>query len=312
MTSPVLAIVVPCHNEAANIDVLWQRMSSVLDTLDMSTKVLFVDDGSRDDTVARLRAIASSDTRLEIIALSRNFGKEAALTAGLDHAGNAAVILMDADLQHPPELIPKFIEAWRSGADMVYALRADRSDEGLAKRLFTRTFYGMLRRLGEVEIPADAGDFRLLDSRVVAALRALPERNRFMKGLYAWVGFRATAITYQVPKRERGSSSFSFARLLEFAILGLTAFSTTPLRLAAITGAATALLAMALALYELFHALALGTAPPGYTSTFLAVVFLGGLNLFFLGVIGEYLGRIYAEVKQRPVYIVRERVNSDP
>jgi glycosyltransferase involved in cell wall biosynthesis len=242
--------------------------------------------------------------RVKLIDLSRNFGKELALTAGLDHASGEAVIPIDADLQDPPELIGEFVRLWREGYDVVYGVRKLRTGDGLGKRLTARMFYHLFNSLTEVCIPENTGDFRLMDRRVVEALRRLPERNRFMKGLFSWVGFRQTGVEYDHDARAAGTSKFKFWKLWNFAIDGITAFSTLPLRVWSYVGVGISLLAFLYAMFIMFRTLAMGSDVPGYASLIVAVLFLGGIQLITLGVIGEYLGRLYAEAKQRPPYVV--------
>lgn len=301
---PTLSIVVPMHNEEAVADLFFDRMEAVLDDLGLSYEIVCVNDGSRDGTLAKVRARQAVNPRVKLIDLSRNFGKELALTAGLDHASGEAVIPIDADLQDPPELIGEFVRLWREGYDVVYGVRKLRTGDGLGKRLTARMFYHLFNSLTEVRIPENTGDFRLMDRRVVEALRRLPERNRFMKGLFSWVGFRQTGVEYDHDARAAGTSKFKFWKLWNFAIDGITAFSTLPLRVWSYVGVGISLLAFLYAMFIMFRTLAMGSDVPGYASLIVAVLFLGGIQLITLGVIGEYLGRLYAEAKQRPPYVV--------
>lgn len=301
---PTLSIVVPMHNEEAVADLFFDRMEAVLDDLGLSYEIVCVNDGSRDGTLAKVRARQAVNPRVKLIDLSRNFGKELALTAGLDHASGEAVIPIDADLQDPPELIGEFVRLWREGYDVVYGVRKLRTGDGLGKRLTARMFYHLFNSLTEVRIPENTGDFRLMDRRVVEALRRLPERNRFMKGLFSWVGFRQTGVEYDHDARAAGTSKFKFWKLWNFAIDGITAFSTLPLRVWSYVGVGISLLAFLYAIFIMFRTLAMGADVPGYASLIVAVLFLGGIQLITLGVIGEYLGRLYAEAKQRPPYVV--------
>ena len=301
---PTLSIVVPMHNEEAVVDLFFDRLERVLSGLGHSYEIVCINDGSRDGTLARLRARLSANPRIRIVDLSRNFGKEQALTAGLDFAAGDAVVPIDADLQDPPELIGEFVRLWRDGYDVVYGVRALRSGDSAGKRLTARLFYHLFNLLTEVRIPENTGDFRLMDRRVVDALRRLPERNRFMKGLFAWVGFRQTGVEYDHDARAAGASKFRFWRLWNFALDGITAFSTLPLRVWSYVGVVVSLLAFLYAGFILFWTLALGVDVPGYASLIVVVLFLGGIQLITLGVIGEYLGRLYAETKRRPPYVV--------
>lgn len=305
--SPDLSIVIPVYNEAANIAPLALRLRAVLDALPYTAEVLFVNDGSRDDTLARLRALADTWPAVRVIDLSRNFGKEAALTCGLSEARGRAVIAMDGDLQHPPETIPELVARWRDGYEMVFAQRRNRADQDLPSRLFVRAFYWVFDRLSEVRLPRDAGDFRLFDRKVVDALNALPERNRFMKGLYAWIGFRTAAVSFSCAERASGRSKWNRFRQLRFAVDALTAFSNLPLRIFGLAGVIVSTLAFLYIVIRLVRVLIYGIDVPGYESILAVVLFLGGVQLISLGVIGDYLGRVFNETKQRPLYIVRER-----
>ncbi len=301
-----LSIVIPIYNEAANLDEFFRRLLEVLERLAVSYEVVCVDDGSTDETLARLIERRARDPRLKILSLSRNFGKEVALSAGIEHSSCAAVIPIDCDLQDPPELIEEMVAQWRLGYDVVYATRHSRPGDGLAKRLSARMFYRLLDAVSEVPIPSDAGDFRLLDRRVVDALLRLPERSRFMKGLFAWVGFKQTELSFEREGRNAGSSAWTYWRLWNFALDGVTSFSSLPLKIWSYVGVVISLLAFAYALFLAVFKLARGINVPGYTSLMVVVLFLAGIQLITLGVIGEYLGRVYTEVKHRPLYLLRE------
>jgi polyisoprenyl-phosphate glycosyltransferase len=309
---PVLSVVIPIYNEEAMIPLLLARLGPVLAGLAASYEILCVNDGSTDRTAALLAAAHAADPRVKVLNFSRNFGKEIALTAGLDHASGAAVVPLDADLQDPPELIAAFLERWRAGYDVVYGVRHRRDTDSWLKRRSARAFYAFINRLAGIRIPADAGDFRLMDRRVVETLRRLRERDRFMKGLFAWVGFRQAEVAYDRPGRAAGTTKFSYWRLWNFALDGITGYSTLPLRVAGYLGGATALLALLYGLYLVFRTLFNGTDVPGYASLMVAVLFLGGVQLMVLGVIGEYLGRVYKEAKQRPLYIVESTLGLGP
>lgn len=302
---PTLSIVCPMRDEAEALPALASRLIAVLDACVDSFEIVCVNDGSSDDTLSALQAWRSRDPRVRVIDLTRSFGKEAALTCGIDHARGQAVVPIDADLQDPPELIPEMLRLWRSGFEVVLAQRVDRSGDGLLKRSSAAWFYRLHNRLADEPLPANVGDFRLLDRRVVDALKQLPERRRFMKGLFAWVGFRQATIPYTREPRRHGRSKFSGWRLWNFALDGITAFSTAPLRIWTYLGLAVALAAFVYGLAIIALVLVTGRDTPGYASLMTVVLFLGGVQLIGLGVLGEYLGRVHQEVKQRPVYLVR-------
>lgn len=311
----LLSVVAPMFNEEGGIDPFLARVEPVAEglvaPLGGSYEIICVDDGSTDGTLERLAAQRERNPAIKIVALSRNFGKDIALSAGLDHAAGAAVVPIDADLQDPPEVIPELFAKWLEGYDVVFATRASRAGDGLLKRLTSACFYRLHNKLAEVDIPNDTGDFRLMDRRVVAALGRLPERNRFMKGLFAWVGFRQAAVAYQREARAHGSSKWRYWNLWNFAIDGITSSSTWPLRVWSYFGAVISLCAFAYAGYMIVRTLAFGADVPGYASLMVVVLFMGGINLLTLGIIGEYLGRAYMEVKGRPLYLVRESLGFD-
>jgi glycosyltransferase involved in cell wall biosynthesis len=300
---PAISCVVPAFNEAANLGPLLSALTAVLAGLTPRWEVIVVDDGSRDNTAQAL-APWLQRPGVRCLRLSRNFGKEAALTAGIDHAQGDVVVLIDADLQHPPAMIAQMLDAWRQGADMVCTARASRSDEGWRKRLGTWLFYRLVNTHSHAPIPVDAGDFRLMDRRVVDALKSLPERNRFMKGLYAWVGFRTTIIPYTPAERHAGHSSFSMRRLSSLAFTGVTAFTNAPLRLWSALGASIAAAALLFATWIVVDHFIEGHDVPGWATLVVGLAFSTGVQLLSVGILGEYIGRIFDEVKQRPVYIV--------
>ncbi len=302
---PTLSLVVPMFNESGNIDHLFARLSSVMAGLGVSYEIVCVDDGSRDDTVARLVEHHQRDPRIKVVELSRNFGKELALSAGLRHTSGQAVVMIDADLQHPPEKIADMLEKWRDGYEMVIALRTDRENEAAWKRACARAFYRLFAQMSEVSLPQGAGDFRLLDRKVVDVLNAMPEHTRFMKGLYAWVGFRQTTIPYEVAPRAAGETKFNVFRLWRLAIDGITSFTSVPLKIWTVIGSVAATIGLFYGLIIIAKTIFLGRDVPGYPSLMVAVLFFGGVQLIGLGVIGEYLGRVFAEVKKRPLYVVR-------
>lgn len=302
----LISVVVPFHDEAAGIEAFYRELCFVLDRLaDHRFEVICVDDGSRDETLAKLLALIERDSRVRVLELSRNFGKEAALTAGIDASRGDAVIPMDADLQDPPELIARLIEAWLGGADVVLARRTDRSTDSFLKRKTAELFYRVHNRVSSVKIPENVGDFRLLDRVAVEAVKTLPERQRFMKGLFAWIGFKTVTVDYARGPRAAGSGKFSGWRLWNFALEGITSFSTVPLRVWTYIGGLGALMTFLYAVYIVLRIVILGVEVPGYASLLVAVLFLGSLQLLSVGLLGEYIGRIYLETKQRPVYVVR-------
>lgn len=302
---PEISVVVPLLDEQENVDELHRRLTASLDRLGLAAEVVLVDDGSRDATPLLIEALAASDPRVVAIHLSRNFGHQAAVTAGLDRAKGRAVVVMDADLQDPPELIPDLLRLWREGNDVVYAVRR-RRQEGLLKRLAYAAFYRLLGKLGDHDIPRDAGDFCLMDRRVVEAMKALPERVRFVRGLRAFVGFRQVGLAYDRPGRAAGASKYTLGKLVRLAVDGLVSFGGRPLRLVTYLGLATAAIALGLTAWAVADAISTRTAPRGWASLIIVVLFLGSIQLLSLGVIGEYLRLIFLEAKGRPSYIVRE------
>jgi len=306
-----LSLLVPVFNEEAAIPQFLDSLGPVMTKLGMRWEVLFINDGSTDGTLDILQALRRDHNEIRVIDFSRNFGKEAALTAGLDFSRGRAVIPIDVDLQDPPEIIGEMVEKWREGYEMVFAVRARRDSDSQLKSFSARLFYRLYNWMSKVEIPPDAGDFRLLDRRVVEEIRRLPERNRFMKGLFVWPGFRQAVVSYERQPRSRGTTKFSYWRLWNFAIDGMTSFSTLPLRLWSYVGGAVALISFLYAIFLIGRTLIYGADVPGYASLMVVVLFLGGLQLLTLGIIGEYLGRTYEEVKGRPIYIVRETYGLD-
>lgn len=302
-----LSCVVPCKNEAKNLELLLPRLKELLPTLGLNWEVLLVDDGSTDDTAA-LGAAWTREPGFRLVQLSRNFGKEAAITAGLEAAHGGVVAILDADLQHPPELIGDMLARWREGADVVYAVREDRSDESFVKRTGTDLFYRLMNVGDRFEVPPGAGDFRLMDRAAVNALLALPERRRFMKGLYAWVGFKSVALPYVPEARAHGRTHFSLRRLIGLSLDGLTSFTTWPLRIVSAVGAVMALLGFAYGAYISIDYLLNGNEVSGWTTIVVTMMFFFGMQMLFTGIIGEYIGRVFEEVKQRPVYVVRREL----
>jgi glycosyltransferase involved in cell wall biosynthesis len=299
-----LSIVVPMLNEQAACGQFFQTIVPILSTLTEHYEIICVDDGSTDDTPEVVLQWHARDRRIKLVRLSRNFGKDVALTAGLDHATGDAVIPMDVDLQDPPALIPALVEQWRLGFDTVLAVRTKRHSDTFLKRVTAQWFYDVIGRMSEVPVVKNAGDFRLLDRKVVDVLRRLPERNRFMKGLYAWAGFTQAFVPYERPPRARGTTKFRYWKLWNFALDGIFSFSTLPLRMWTYLGVTVALLAVAYGAYIVIRTLIFGVDVPGYASLLVAILFLSGINMVGLGVLGEYLGRVFLEVKQRPLYVV--------
>ncbi|MBW4655474.1 MAG: glycosyltransferase family 2 protein [Kaiparowitsia implicata GSE-PSE-MK54-09C] len=300
-----LSVVIPLFNEASNIEHLFERLEAVLNRLSLSYEIVCVDDGSRDNTLGLLIGHRYRNPRIKVLSLSRNFGKEIALSAGLDYTVGAAVVPMDADLQDPPELIETLLAKWREGFSVVYAVRRSRQGDDWLKRTTARAFYRVIHRMSDVSIPQDTGDFRLLDRQIVNILKQMPERTRFMKGLFAWVGFKQTAVLYDRPPRLDGRSSWNYWKLWNFALDGIVSFSQIPLKIWSYIGLGISVLALLYALFLVIRTLILGVDVPGYASLMVAVLTLGGMQLITMGILGEYLGRVYEEVKARPLYIVR-------
>ncbi|MCP1650792.1 glycosyltransferase family 2 protein [Pseudomonas nitroreducens] len=305
---PFISLVVPCFNESAVIAIFHQTLTCYLGQVDCAGyEIVFINDGSRDSTLQCMCELAANDSHIVIIDLARNFGKEAALTAGLDESRGDVVIPMDVDLQDPPEVIGQFLARWREGYDVVLGRRCDRKSDSWIKRFTARAFYSLQNRLADVPLPHDVGDFRLMDRQVIEALKTLPERRRFMKGLFAWVGHRTAIVDYRRDARIAGTSKFSGWKLWNFALEGITSFSTLPLRVWTYLGALIATLSIIYACYIVVRTLIHGVDLPGYASLLASILLLSGIQLIGIGVIGEYIGRIYMESKQRPIYLIRKR-----
>ena len=301
---PTLSVVVPVYNEAEVLPEFHQRLGQELDRLNLHAEIIYINDGSRDPSLDLLRQIRSGDRRVAILNLSRNFGKEVAVTAGLDHVRGDAAIVIDADLQDPPELISSLIAKWHEGFDVVYATRRERRGETWAKRATASLFYRVMHGIGDVSIPEDTGDFRLLNRRCLEALASCRERRRFMKGLFAWVGFNQTAITYDRPPRHAGRTKWNYWRLWNFAIEGITSFTIAPLKAATYCGLVAAMGTFIYGTFIVVRTLILGRVVPGYASLMTVLLFSTGVQLIAMGVIGEYVGRIFVEVKGRPLYLL--------
>lgn len=300
---PAVSVVVPAYNEATGLAAFHARLQHAM--ADVSGwEVIYIDDGSTDTTRLAMEALHRADDRVALISLSRNFGKETAITAGLDHAFGDVVVVIDADLQDPPELIPQLIACWREGFDMVYAKRRTRAGETWLKRRTAHGFYRLMQRMGDLRLPEDTGDFRLMSRRVVDAVRQLREQHRFMKGLFAWVGYPTTYVLYDRAPRHAGASTWNYWTLWNLALEGITSFTVMPLKMATYVGLGVALLSGIYAAQVIVKTLVIGNPVAGYPSLMTVVLFLGGVQLMFLGVIGEYLARIFNETKQRPLYLV--------
>lgn len=302
---PTLSVVIPCYNEGENVPLLFGRLIPALAALDVSFEVICVNDGSRDDTLDRLLEVQAAEPRLRVVDLSRNFGKEKALSAGLFHSRGEAVVPMDADLQHPPEAIADMLGKWREGYEVVFARRDARAGQSWKEKAFAKGFYWVFDHLSDVRLPREVGDFRLMDRRVVETINRMPERSRFMKGIFAWVGYRQTEVTYHQGERAAGTTKFNSLKLLSFALDGLTSFSNFPLRVWGWVGAVVSGFAFLYIVIRLVRTLIWGVDVPGYESILMSVLFLGGIQLLTLGIIGDYLGRVFDEVKGRPLFIVR-------
>jgi glycosyltransferase involved in cell wall biosynthesis len=305
----LISVVVPCYNEEDVIRETHARLSAVLAGMTGTAyEIIYTDDGSRDRTPELLEQIQAGDPTVRVLRLSRNFGHQIALTAGLEHAAGDAVVVIDADLQDPPEVIPEMVARWRDGYEVVYGMRTDRPGETSFKLWTAKIFYRLMNRLSETKMPLDAGDFRLMDRKVVAALLAMPERDRFLRGMVSWVGFRQVALLYARAPRHAGVGKYPFWKMVRFAADGVLSFSLMPLRLAVLTGFLAIGMAMAGIIYAVLLRLYTTDWVRGWASIFVAVLFMGGVQLISLGIIGEYIGRIYGEVKHRPLYLLREKL----
>ena len=314
MSRELLSIVIPVLNEATNLQRLIERLTPVLDGLGgLTWELIFVDDGSTDETLARLRQLNATDDRVKAISFSRNFGKEIALAAGIRYASGDAVVLMDADLQHPPEVLVQFIARWREGYQVVYGQRIDRTTDSPLRRLVSVVYYKLFNALVKTDIPDGAGDFRLLDRKAADAMNRMREASRFNKGLFSWIGFKSVGVPYRVAEREGGGGSrWNARRLAHFALDGLTSFSTLPLRASTLLGLAVSAIAFAYAVWIILKTIVFGVDVPGFPSIIISVMFFSGVQLIFLGILGEYLGRVYEEVKARPLYLVAEEIGVEP
>lgn len=306
--SLLISVVVPAYNEEEVLPEFHRRLTKVFSSLPYKLEVVYVNDGSSDNTVVVIDELKSRDPRIALVDLSRNFGKEIALTAGLDHASGDAVVVIDADLQDPPELIPELIQHWRDGADVAYAKRTHREGESWFKKFTAAVFYRLIRRISRVQIPADTGDFRLLSRRAMEGLGSLREQHRFMKGLFAWIGYRQVAIPYRRDPRFAGQTKWNYWKLWNLALEGITSFTTAPLKIATYLGLMVSVAAFIYAAIIIYKTLVFGDAVRGYPSLMVVVLFLGGVQLAALGVIGEYLGRMFDETKNRPLYLLNKLI----
>ncbi len=305
---PTLSVVIPAYNEQENVPTLYERLTSVLSQRQETYELVFVDDGSRDRTTELLRGLAEQDARVVVVELARNFGHQIAVSAGLEYAQGEAVIVMDADLQDPPEVLPQFIDKWREGHNVVYAIRQNRK-EGWLKRSAYAGFYRILRQVANFEIPLDSGDFCIMDRRVVDLLIEMPERNRFVRGIRSWVGLDQVGLAYERHARYAGIPKYSFRKLAYLALDGLVSFSYLPLRIITILGLGVSALSILLALVYTIVKLTIGLSPPGFATLVVAIFFLAGTQLITMGVMGEYVGRIFEEVKHRPLFVVRRVIS---
>jgi glycosyltransferase involved in cell wall biosynthesis len=311
LENKLLSLLVPMYNEESVINLFFDRANKVLASTGIEYEFICVNDGSTDSTLDLLRKYAAKDPRVKVISFSRNFGKEPAMTAALDFAEGDVVIPIDADLQDPPELIIDMLTKWREGYDVVFAKRSSRESDGFLKRNTALWFYSIFNKMSETDIPHNVGDYRLMDRKVVDIIRQLPEKDRFMKGLYCWPGYRSAVVEYERPIRADGNSKFNFWQLWNFALNGLTSFSTLPIRVGIYLGFFISLISFIYALFIITKTVILGIDVPGYASIMVTVLFLGGIQLFFLGLLGEYIGRIFKEVKNRPLYVIQETIGFD-
>jgi len=308
---PKIAVIIPCYNEEDNVKAVYDRLTEVLNSTNYQYDLIFIDDGSKDNTLNELLKLYEKDHKVKIIAFSRNFGKEIALSAGLDYADADAVIPFDADLQDPPEVILDLLSKFEEGYDVVNAVRSKRDGETFLTKFTSKAFYRIINKLTNIEIPQDVGDFRLVSKDALNAIKGIRERKSFMKGIFAWVGFKTTSVYYERAPRHAGKTKWNYLKLIDLAIEGITSFSTVPLRLASLLGILVSLTAFLYAVWITISKLLYGNPVKGYPSMMVAILFLGGVQLITIGIIGEYIGRIYEEVKQRPLYIVKKVWDKD-
>ena len=303
-----ISILIPCHNEQDNIERLYEQLTDSISSIDgYLWEIVFVEDGSYDDTLSRIKQLRERDNRVCFISLSRNFGKENAMLAGFDHITGDCVIIMDADLQHPPQLMAEMIDEWESGYDDVYAERLNRGKESWLRRKLSMLYYRLLQKMAKVDVLPNVGDFRLLDRKCIDSMKKLRETQRYTKGLYCWIGFKKKKISFQQADREKGRSSFTYHRLFNLAVEGITSYTTAPLRISTVIGILVSFVAFIYMCYVLVKTILYGEPVQGYPTLVILILFLGGVQLLSLGIIGEYLGRIFHETKNRPVYLISER-----
>ena len=305
-TSPALSIVIPLHNEEGNLSHLHQRLIPTVASVTQAYEIIYVNDGSKDATLSMVKALAVQDDRVHYISFSRNFGHQMAIMSGIEHATGDAVVIMDGDLQDPPELIPELWQKYREGFKVVYAQRRSREGETLAKKWTAKIFYRLLKKTTNIKIPLDTGDFRLIDRKVVEYLKQMPERHKFLRGQIAWIGFKQTAVFYDREIRLAGKTNFSFSKMFQFALDGITAFSNYPLRMATVMGFAVSAVSFLVILYALYSKFVLNRTITGWTSLIISVLFIGGVQLIAIGIIGEYISRINSDVRKRPLYVIEE------
>lgn len=309
-TSPYLSIVIPVYNEEQVLEILYDRLCSVLDKINKNFEVILVDDGSHDSSPLIMQKLHEKDPRFKIVRFSRNFGHQIAISAGLNFISGEVIAIMDADLQDPPEVLPQFLEKWKEGYHVIYAIRTKRK-ENFLKRAAYALFYRVLSRISHIEIPLDSGDFCVMDRKIVKILNKMPERNRFVRGIRSWIGFKQTGLSYERDKRYAGEAKYTFRKLLRLAFDGVVSFSFVPLKMASLFGFAVSVFAFFYAVATLFQKLFTTTTVPGYTTIIILVCFFGGVQLMTIGILGEYLGRIFDEVKKRPLYLVDEMIGFD-
>lgn len=308
MAKKLISIIVPCYNEGDNIKLFYNAISDLFSKLNYELELIFINDGSTDRSLEAITEIIQLDNRVKCVNLSRNFGQEIALTAGINYANGDALIPMDVDLQDPPDVVPQLINKWEEGYDVVYATRVRRDGDSLAKKTTAFLFYKTIASLTKIDIPRNTGNFRILDKRVAAEMKNIGEYHRFMKGLFSWVGFRQTGITYVRTPRVGGKTKYNFIKLVNLAVEGITSFSVAPLRLATVLGFIISVVTLVYAVYIVYSTLRFGNAVPGYSSLIVAILFLGGIQLLCMGIIGEYIGKIFNETKNRPLYIVKDLI----
>lgn len=307
-----LSIIIPIYNEAGNIQVLFERLSNVVRDMNMNVEYVFVNDGSRDNSIDLIKGLAKTNSEVHYLDFSRNFGHQVAVAAGLDYCTGKSAVIIDADLQDPPELIANLVSKWKEGYEVVYAKRRSREGESFLKKFTAKLFYRTLKRITSINIPVDTGDFRIIDRKVIDVLKKMPEQQKFLRGQISWIGFRQTYIEYDRDERHSGASGYTYKKMLRFALDGITSFSNLPLRFATITGFVVSGIAFLLILYALYERLVTKNYVPGWASLMLAVLFIGGVQLISIGIIGEYISRMSSNIRNRPLYILRETNLPEP